>query len=436
MVNAMTPTARQAADLEAIAERHGKPLWWVKAVAVEYLPCRRFAGASEVWEFDFSLLADADVEMAIQQHRVVVHGTIFHNVHSDVLRTRMRNRIFGNFAVPLTRRPDDGMPEGRVSDFHLPWLGNPIDTWDPKLDFSSHVQVVDEDGLWQWKVAHFEPVAGRGTGKWVSDLVDLEPLDEVASRLAELRNPPVLRRPGSAGYRAFRDSVEKFYEWVEEVRRPIRDALWDFHVERQSQGWRSTVVRGDPPLLSMLEDFTVENGEIMTSLHGAPIFYRACSESVARASKSEAEGTDRSRTLAERAQAIINAAACLEAYINGIGADTVPRWDLYEKKLTVEGKWQLCLSTAGHPLHYDPGREPFQAMGRIFVLRNRWMHYGRAFEKVSRPHGGAVTSIDAQMDAALIASLPAQLAELVRDMSLVVDQPPPAWLNIAAFWPD
>ena len=100
----------------------------------------------------------------------------------------------------------------------------------------------------------------------------------------------------------------------------------------------------------------------------------------------------------------------------------------------MEGKWQLCLATAGHPEHYDPGREPFQTMGRVIWLRNRWMHYGPTWEKVVASGSGPLTWIDARMSADFIAVLPERLVELVVDLCLHCKIAVPAWAVPVANW--
>jgi hypothetical protein len=421
------------ADLTAVAERLNVPRWWAEAVTVEYLPVRLFAADEEIWKFDFDLVTDDEVVGAITEHRIVVGGTIYHNVRDDVLSDRMLGRLVSAIPVPLTLKPSDVCPEGKIGPHNLCFRGNSIDAWDPKLAFSQHMQVRDNDGLWQWEIASFSPVPGASYGKWVSTIVDLEPLDEVRVRLAHLRNPPVRRRPGEDDYDEFRIRVQEFYLWLEAVRRPIRDALRNVHVERKTRVWQSTVVVGDPPRLSQFEDFTVRDGAMLTRLHGEALMFRMCIEHVRRAGVASAELGDLDRAIAERVEAIISAAAFLEAFINAIGSEIVPKWELYEN-LTIEGKWQQCLLLGGYPDRYDASREPFQTLGKIIKLRNRWLHYGREFEKVRQQGRDVVTWVDAKMGPAFVATLPDRLRDLVTDMCSALERPAPAWLNDGPGW--
>lgn len=363
-------------DLKAIAKQLKLLQWWVEAVTVEYLPVRHFATEGEIWKFDFNLVTENDIVSALDKSRIVVGGTVFHNVRSDVLGSRMLGRLASNVPVPLAANPSDISPEGPIGPHSVYFQPNPIQVWDPKLSFSQHIQVRDDDGLWQWEVARFDTPSRR----WVSSVVDLDSLNSTNVPLARLRNPPVRCRPSEDGYDTFHAEVEDFYSRLETVRQTIRESLWNTHLERKGAGWRSTVASGAPPRLSQFEDFTVRDGRLLTRLHGEPLMFRMCIQHVRQAG-SAIQNDELDYAISERVEAIISAAAFLEAFTNVTGSETVPKWDLYEK-LTVEGKWQQCLANAGHPHRYDPGREPFQTLSKVIYLRNRWLHYGRDFERV------------------------------------------------------
>ena len=422
------------ADFQALSRGAEVPEWWARAVAVEYLDCRRFAGAKEIWEFDFSLVSDAELSAALDSARVLIGDGVFHNVRPESLRTRMIGGLVGAPMSRLSPQVDHAIPEGPIGAHAVHLLGNPIDVWDPKLSLGTHVMVRDDDGtLYQWQFATFAAVAGTAHGEWRSDFIDLSSFDEVRVRLARLRNQPVVRRPGQPGHAEFEAEVSDFYAWLEGIRAPIREQLLRFHRERRGKAWTATGAAAPPPNLSLFEEFQVRDGTMLTRLHGEPLFLRACIQHVKAAEKKEAGLHSLDREIASRVQAVITAAAFLETFINGVGADLVRRWDLYEK-LTVEGKWQLCLVTAGHPEHYDPGREPFQTMGRVIWLRNRWMHYGPIWEKVVASGSGPLTWIDARMSADFIGVLPERLVELVVDLCLHCKIAVPAWATPVANW--
>jgi hypothetical protein len=421
-------------DFQAVGNDAGVPQWWAQAVAVEYLDCRRFAGAEEIWEFDFSLVSDTELSAALKSSTVLVGNGVCHNVHPDSLRARMIGGIVGAPMSQLSAQADHVIPEGPVGTHTVRFLGNSIDTWDPKLSLGTHVMVRDDDGaFYQWRFATFADVAGTSHGEWASEVVDLSSFDEVRVRLARLRNQPVVRRPGQPGHAEFEAEVAGFYAWLEGIRASIREQLLLFHRERRARAWTATGTSVPPPDLSLFEEFKVSNGTMLTRLHGEPLFLRACIQHVNDAGRQDGGVHSLDRSIASRVQAVISAAAFLETFINGIGAGLVERWELYEK-LTVEGKWQLCLATAGHPAHFDPGREPFQTMGKIITLRNRWMHYGPIWEKVVISGSGPLTWIDARMSAAFIATLPKRLLELVADLCQRCEVAVPAWATPQANW--
>jgi hypothetical protein len=182
-----------------------------QAVAVEYLDCRRFARAKEIWEFDFSVVSDAELSAALDSSRVLIGDGVFHNVRPETLRNRMIGGLVGATMSRLSTQVDHAMPEGPIGEHAVHLLGNPIDVWDPKLSLGTHVLVRDDDAtIYQWRFATFAAVAGTSHGEWTSDFVDLSSFDEVRVRLARLRNQPVARRPGQPGHAEFEAEVSDF----------------------------------------------------------------------------------------------------------------------------------------------------------------------------------------------------------------------------------
>ena len=246
------------------------PQWWVEAVAIEYTDCRDFATRDEIWTFNFDRVSQQTLEKAVLSHRIVVYGTIWHNVHDVVFRQRLIQRMVSDIPVPLVKEPHDAIGEGPISDYHFPFLGNPVDVWDPKLDFSTHFQVLDVRQLWQWHIADFVPVEGCTYGKWISSEVDLEPLDQIRDRLASLRNPVI--KPDEPGHAEFKSKVDNFYQWLDQIRQPILHALEDVHrAKRLAQASPSKATKDTPPLLSRFETFTVQRGEICSRFFVAPV---------------------------------------------------------------------------------------------------------------------------------------------------------------------
>jgi hypothetical protein len=427
--------------IKEVAKRMNLPIWWVEAVAIEYTECREFANRNEIWTFDFSHVSENDLEAAIRQHRIVVNGVIWHNVHSDVFRSRLIDRLVSSVPAPLMKEPDDAIAEGLVSDYYFPFLGNPIDVWDPKLSFSSHFQVFDDDQLWQWHVADFLPVEGRSYGKWVSDELEIEPLDQISERLASLRNPVI--KPGEAGHTEFKLKVETFYQWLDEIRRPIFRALEEVHrSKRATQARLSKTTKGAPPLLSRFETFTVRNGEIYSRLLGAPILFRVCNQHATRAEEllasvhNDWEMVQKSEEIyQERASAIILGVACLEAFINNLGFEHFENvWNRLEQ-LPIVSKWQLFLVLKGKGDVFAPDRQPYQFLIQLSKSRNRLVHFKGAYSKAMSFCNRMVTSAEYHdMPSPLIQDLPSRLPQLIRELCRAVDIPTPSWLTPQPGW--
>lgn len=307
--------------IEAVAQKMKLPYWWIEAIAIEYTECREYATRDEIWTFNCDKLSEDDLEEAVRSHRVVVYGTLMHNVLAEVWASRAIERMVSDVPVGLVEEFDDVFAEGLVSDYHFPFRGNPINVWDPKLSFSRHFQVLDGGQFWQWRIAEFTRVEGRRYGKWVSDEIDLEPLDQIHDKLASLRNPVI--EPGEPGHTEFRIKVEEFYQWLDEIRRPILSALSDVHVKkRNAQESYPKVTRSEPPQLSRFEMFTVRNGEIYTKFFAEPVFFRGCRQHAIKA-ETLAKSVEDSPELIpkldeiyqERASAMILGVACLEAFM-------------------------------------------------------------------------------------------------------------------------
>ena len=415
------------------AESAGVPAWWQTAIAIEYLDCRDYAGPEEIWVFNFDRLRPGEMRRAIKERKVVTHGTIFHNVHEFTLRTRAVGRFVSPVPVTLSVTQEDAVPEGPVSPYHFPFLGNPVSVWDPKLDLSPHFQVLENGRLWQWKFAEFIKVEGRNHSKWVSDEVDLDALDELHPRLGELRNSPV--RPGQPGHQDFVEEVRKFYAWVETIRAPIREKLWDLHREKKKRlKGQGKVVAYVPPILSQFEDFTVRNGEIFTRFHAEPVFFRAMVKHCRRAKElSTAPNSHLDEIYEERLQTVVNAAACLEAFVNVVGSDRVSNWERYET-LQPEAKWHLCFLTHGKSDAFDAGREPYQTFGKIVDLRNRWLHYKKPFERSRIASGTTVTWLEAKMGHPFVEILPERVKQLIEELCGAIEYPLPPWLRSAPGW--
>jgi len=420
--------------IETVAQKMSLPYWWVEAIAIEYTECREYATRDEIWTFDFNRLSGYDLEKAVRSHRVVVYGILIHNILEEVVSSRTTERLVSGIPAAFVEEPDDIIPEGLVSDYCFSFSGNPIDVWDPKLNFSSHFQVLDNGHFWQWRIAEFVPVKGRNYGKWVSSEINLEPLDQIHERLAPLRNPVI--KPGERGHAEFKIRIKQFYEWLDELRRPILSLLERVHVKkRHSQASFPKVVRGDPPRLSRFETFTVRNREIYTKFFAEPVFFRGCRERAAKAEELTSSVEDDRGVVVkldqiyqERANAVILAAACLEAFINGLGFEHFPKlWGNVES-LSLIAKWQLYLTLKGKGDLFNAGREPYQSLTQLMKSRNSFIHFKRQYTKVCRIGNKVTTHLESDLPREFIRGLPTRLERLIRELCENTGLPIPPWL--------
>lgn len=421
--------------IEAVAQKMKLPYWWVEAIAIEYTECREYATRDEIWTFNFDKLSENDLEGAVRSYHVVVYGTLIHNVRYDVYSSRALERLVSDIPVGLCEEPGDIIAEGRVSDYHFPFIGNPIDVWDPKLSFSSHFQVLDDGHFWQWHIADFVAVTGRNYGKWFSSEIDLESLDQIHGKLASLRNPVI--KPGEPGYIDFKMKVERFYQWLDKLRRPLLSALEDIHVKkRHTQVKFPNVTNCELPQLSRFESFTVRDGEIYTKFFAEPVFFRACRQHAIKAEElaASAEGDQGlveklDEIYQERANAIILGAACLEAFINGLGFENFPElWENVEK-LSVEAKWQLYLTLNGKGDLFNRGREPYQSLTQLIKSRNSMMHFKGRYKKVRQITNGVITHTEIDLTRDFVRDLPIRLERLIRELCEATTSPIPTWLT-------
>lgn len=422
--------------IEAVAKSTYLPAWWVEAIAIEYTDCREFATRNEIWTFNFDRVSQASLEQAVQSHRTIVQGPVIHNIHKAVFSDRTLLGLISNIPVPIVLEPDDAIAEGPISDYSFNFNPNPIDVWDPKLNFDRYFQVRDSDGLWQWHVADFVSVEGRSYGKWVSSEVDLEPLDQIHERLASLRNPVI--KPCEPGHADFKSKVESFYQWLDEIRRPVLLALADVHAARRSARQDlSKATKGIPPILSRFESFTVRNNEIYSRFFAAPVFFSASREHAIRA-ETLASSVKGDRELVqkldelyqERATAIIIGVACLEAFINSVGFEHFPKVWTHIEKLSVLDKWQLFLVLKDQGSLFARDKQPYQFLVELMYSRNYLVHFKTEYNKV-KPCGNRLAShVEYHwMPRKLVRDLPVRLPQLIKDFCQATGVPVPTWLT-------
>src|SRR5208337_1962783 len=276
-------------------------------------------------------------------------------------------------SAPLCESVEDMIPEGLVSRSYFPIQTNSNDSWDPKLSFSTHCQVFENGQLFQWKIAEFVPVEGRHYGKYISEFIDLEPIDELSQELQILRNPII--KPGEHGYEDYKEKVTDYYQRLDAVRHLLLKQLMTIHNQKKSQysGFPKTLPL-TPPILSHFERFTVRDNKYYTKLYAEPIFYRGCffhakkAEDLIASKNNQFELTNSlDEIYQERATAIILGAACFEAFINGLGFEYYPEiWKQLEN-LSIKKKCFLYYSLSGKDSSlFNTGKEPFKSVMDLF----------------------------------------------------------------------
>lgn len=422
-----------------IAKKMNLPPWWVEAIAIEHTECRDYATRDEIWTFNFDKLSEKDIEEAVESHNVVVCGTVFHNVHKAVYSHRLIDRLTSDISLALVEETDDLIVEGQASDYHFLFLGNPIDVWDPKLNFSSHLQVLDEGKIWQWRIAKFVSVEGRKYGKWISSDVDLEPLDKIHDKLALLRNNII--KPGRRGHKEFKDKVKELYHWIDRIRRPILSKLEQVHKSRKAKSLKSKTIIHPPPLISRFEKFTIIDNKIYTKFLAETIFFRSCVQHSRKAEELISNlKTDREivnkldEIYQERAISIILATACLEAFLNGLGFEHLPKiWKKIER-LSLETKWQLFSTLKGKKNLFDAGREPYQSLGKLVNYRNSLIHFKPQYNEIRKEREKTISYTEFKLPRKFVYDLPKIIKELIRELCEAMNLPIPPWTNLQADW--
>lgn len=421
--------------IRKVAKKMKLPRWWVEAIAIEYTKCREYATGDDIWTFNFDKLLEKDLEEAVRSHHVVVYGILIHNVIPGLYGTRFIRSLHTRIP-PFVEELNDIVPEGLVSEYHFPFLTNSIDVWDPKLSFSRCFQFRDNYKIWQWKIAEFITVKGRHYGKWVSSEIDLEILDEMNTKLIDLRTNII--KPGESGHPEFKKRVVQFYQELDKIRKPILNTLKDIHVKKRSSIKEyPKVVEGIPPKLSHYEKFTVIENEIHTKLIAAYIFFRGCNQHSTKAEKIYNSAKDDSELIRkldeiyqERASAIILGQACLEAFINDKGFEHFPKlWKLIEEKLSLINKWKLFLILKGKSDVYDSGREPYQSLKSLINKRNYLIHFKPKYEKVIRKGKKATTNLEKTLEKKFVSNLPNRIKQLIKELCKATNLKVPTWIT-------
>ncbi len=421
--------------IERVSDKLKIPRWWVKAIAIEYTECRDYVTRDKIWTFNFNKITQEELEKAVSEHKVILHDFLFHNVHPAVLQNRMIDRMAGGVTVPLAEHSADVIPEGLVSKHYIPFQANPINVEDPKLGFSTHCQVFDNGHLYQWEIAKFVHVEGRRYGKFTSDYVNLEPFEEMQSKLRDLMNNFV--KPSEIGHEGYKARVEAYYKQLDDIRRPIlKELLQVHHKKLASVGEHSKVPKYQPSILSHFERFTVKNNDIQTKLYAEPIFYRGCWYHAKRAEKlysslrKDHETVDKlDLVYQERATAIILGVACFEAFINGLGFDNYPEIWKHIEQISIMKKCSIYFELSGKDSSlFNTGIEPYLSLKELIKKRDELIHFKRKYHPISHEISGVKTHIEKLLPHEFIRIFPEKLKESIERFCRDNDLNVPNWL--------
>jgi len=415
------------------------PSWWREAIAIEYLPCRDFKKGTRLAEINFALLSEDQINQAISSHKVISYGRIIQNVDPATFRSRMLRSLFSPTFRPIAHIDSEAVtPNGIVSKYHFPLLGNPINVCDPIEGFNSHIQVLDNGVLYQWKIARFEVAEGRHYGRWVSDFVDLSEFDTTCNEFQELM---LLKSKTDSPLDFYADKAEQYIEKLKSFRHKAFTELLNAHetFKQRDTTSRSKVVAYKPPSLSHLETMKIMDGDIYTACFIAPVFYRAAikhcckSQEIKRNNQSnQPDALD--EIYEERAQSIIMAVACLEAIANEIGGIKHKEiWSTLEK-LTLSEKLKFIHLFSTPPSAFDTSKHPFQFVSKIVTARNEMIHFKNNFSKCKILNDVAVSRMEVTLDSELIEKIPKVLEDSIKEIYLLSGLPEPLWLKDQPGW--
>ena len=359
--------------IEKFAKKYNFPYWWVESVFVEYFPCRRFFVDGELWTFDFNLVPKNLIEN-ITEYNVVIPGYfIAQNIRPKDLG---RRTVLGSIGSPITPLSKEIIyPEGKLNNTAFPFLGNPIYEWDHKLNLHSHAIVLDNGDLYQWKIAELVSPYEKNHSWYKSDLFDSRSLFDVYMKLNQLRTQDNFRKPTDQ----LRQTARKIYDELENVRKPIRKKIWEYHQIQKSKHSNSTSSFLTPPTVTEFDSIILDNGTYKVRTNLEPLLFRSAIRNYNLA-KQVNESFNQSKDANQRLQeveyslmTIVAVTGCLESYINMIIMEHAQK---YKNLKEHSKKWKLV----GKFLHngneiFKDEVEPFKSFITIKDLRDDAMHY-------------------------------------------------------------
>jgi hypothetical protein len=95
-----------------------------------------------LWVFDFTIFDDKSITKIIDNAVVVPDYYVVQNIRRQDFVEGLQQSVLGGSPV-AEMKEKDMYPEGILNDTCFTVLGNPIDVWDPKLNFYTHAVVLN-----------------------------------------------------------------------------------------------------------------------------------------------------------------------------------------------------------------------------------------------------------------------------------------------------
>jgi hypothetical protein len=208
--------------IASFSKKYSLPEWWVTSINIEYFNCRRFAEGEELWTFDFKQVSEEEITK-IPNLDILISANVvlYHNVSRAELVDKFTKIMSGQPYSPISKEIEINVEGPASPDYFQIWW-NPIEVWDPKLDFSRYCILLNRGIFYQWKIADFVTVEGKHRGAWKSNVVDLTELLSVNEKIQDLREQYHLQKDHSE---SIKYEAKKLYDKLEEARKPIRDEL-------------------------------------------------------------------------------------------------------------------------------------------------------------------------------------------------------------------
>jgi hypothetical protein len=358
------------------------PSWWIVSVIVEHFPCRRFAENGKLWVFDFTIFPDRLISTIRKRQVVIPQYILFQNIRPKDLAYRAPKLMTGQSKFPLDNI--DLVPEGIVNRSAFPFSGNSIDSWDPKVGFNEYAVVFDDGYFYQWRIAELYDINSKSS--WYrSNLFDLLPLWKIYRGLTNYLNQD-LENPTFAS----KKEIEKLYMELEKVRTPLRQEIWEYHVQQKTHYDTTKVNVSEPPLASIFDYIRVTSSGYETESHMEPLFYRAAIRNYsmaeeARKRQKDPESKDEAiiDEIEYSSMCIISATSCLESYINYIIQKYLPdESSIFDETSSHRQKWLWVPSALDLPFKFHITSPPYKLFSDLVQWRNKAIHHTPQFTKV------------------------------------------------------